>query len=546
MKDKFYYWITYGAFLGLLIQSCNISSYQCEEDAGEKVDCYQYFSNGNLDLYGSFCTEGDFPPCECLEEGTGKSLLPLFKYKDQCTGEGQPKYDGLPVNDQGPSTSGDSPTADEPYEFVCALLGFDDVCTEFDTYYFDLAQASDDRDTRAVYVQFSVESLDIENFNYVVSVSNPSVPYSNNLTQFVLSKRSLESPLIRYFEATDCSTDPCPAVVTVRMDLRNITKYPVNSEVVLSSIDRSSLVMKQLATGTFKVKSENLDFKERHFNLAIYKTDQLDMNQYRIGNRYFSEALLSVFGRGKSNIRFTVYDSEKLPEIYMDNALNDLILKTTDFTPTSGTIGRDDVDQAIREWCLQVTENILLRKQNLSSSLPNYGFATEIESITVIDPISGATDFIKTGVASALIADKELGATYHSRPVEDYYNVSLIHRTNNEFFHRDFEPSTQQSIRIDEMVLATFLHEVGHMWSKAGYDSKASNGCLKHTAKCSGLNYYNCLWRTVCVIDRSNPISPNYDPNELGIDRYMLEKIRNPTFCEGHQQIFMNSLKPLE
>ena len=64
-------------------------------------------------------------------------------------------------------------------------MGFDDICTEFEDNYFDLSEASHDRDTRPIYVQFAVKSFDLENFEYRVSVSNPSIPYGNDIIAFI-------------------------------------------------------------------------------------------------------------------------------------------------------------------------------------------------------------------------------------------------------------------------------------------------------------------------------------------------------------------------
>ena len=538
MKGKLYYWIVYSILLCWLTQSCDIAEIQCGENGGEPISCHD--ANGNF--IGTYCSERDFPSCDCYSGlgREGKNLIDKFSNRDQCTDEGQFNYDGLPADNS--DVVGSAKTLDKPYTFQCTSLGVDDVCTEYDTYYYDTGEDSYDQRYRPIYVQASIALFDLEKYDYKVYLLEP---LTGQKVFFNIDAGTLDNPRVQYFNQTDCGTDICPATINIKMDAslfqRLVDSYDKRFEVYLDQIEKASQISINLARDSFTIPADHERSTRRDFYLKVFKTASHDITSYRTGNQVFFQAIDDVFKERSANIRMVIPEPELLPSNYVRG--DNMVLSTDDFSILNGPIARTDLKEAIKSWVFDVTLDVLISNNNVELSKENYGFGIAINAFDVINAVDGSKNVGMSENARNSLEDggSLLGVTFF--PEEDdilYFNGTVLFNEVAESYLSNPENAELESkTTLEAFQLSSFLHEVGHMWSVKGADFSQSTDCGVHTAYCNGKNYYKCLWRTVCVKNSS-------DPNDLAINDYILENISDPTFCEGHQQIFMNSLKPLK
>ena len=540
MKGKLHYWIVYSILLCWLTQSCDTAEIQCGENGGEPVNCHD--ANGNF--IGTYCSDRDFPSCDCYSglgiEGT--NLIDKFSNRDECTDEGQYNYDGLPADNS--DVVGSAKTLDKPYTFQCTSLGVDDVCTEYDTYYYDTGEDSYDQRYRPIYVQASIALFDLEKYDYKVYLLEP---LTGQKVFFNIDAGTLDNPRVQYFNQTDCGTDICPATINIKMDAslfqRLVDSYDKRFEVYLDQIEKASQISINLARDSFTIPADHERSTRRDFYLKVFKTASHDITSYIMGNRGFSRSVADVFEERSANIRMHIPSSSSLPIQYIQG--DNMVLNSQYFSPINESISIEELSDAMREWSFETTTKLLIKDKRVDIFNEDFGLSIAISEFDVVNPVNGEKDVSLSDKVNRVLTreGKIFGVTLNPSKYEFvYYNSSILfNKVASEYLEGDGGGDIGDRVTHDEFQLSTFLHELGHMWSESGsssaYMNKTLTDCQQHTGHCNGKNYYQCLWRFSCI--RSSN-----DPNDLSAPEYKLNTVLNPTFCEGHYQLFMNSLKP--
>jgi hypothetical protein len=471
-----------------------------------KVECY----NKEKKWIGFFC-EDEQPPCQCFEaDGTTDQL---GKFSQAC--DPNISTDGVVVPIPGTIT-----VVDEPYKFDCPSVFNTSICPEYAVNYMDVTTAGvsdyrpQDYDYRPIYFRFEIDNFNISKYDYVFRIKNSS---GSLITYIQISNGQIPEDLIRYIDPL--CTGICDVEGTVKLEARNIRQagtYTTELEQVDNSIPLQP-VRTLLSSTTFDVKFTQGSSQSRIFNFVIYKHGLADLSTYSVAGEYLSGDLLkNVFGEGQSNLRFNS-ETKTITTPYVDDGGNAML--NSNHLRRSNIAG--DLKTAIGHWVEDVYSNLPI------SSVTYKGFGLDVTALRRYDfSTSRAT---KDEGANNEIDDATgfVGITAQRSPnsAGGYYNGTLVIR----WAVVDELDIYQRASDADAYSLTVFLHELGHMWSPAGTpDIFFGDGCDEHQALGNGRNFHYCLWH--CPAPGT------------GWD-YVRQRLEEPVFCEGHQQVFLNQLE---
>jgi hypothetical protein len=522
--------ILVSAFCVSLIASGCSDDRECD---GDFVRCYN--ANGSSGVNnGRWCTSTDIPPCECYGLifgngwffGIGDSKLDKFVNPPDPN-----NCDGVMSDPSGIYTpAGPSPVyINEPYEFDCPSFWNGNLCTQYETYYFDFTAKSYDILHRPIYVKFSNDNFNFEKYDYkfVLLTSTDS-----ELETVTISKRFIDQEVLRSLSPSFCVDEAgCHTEGTIKINAQNIS-YKGTYKIVMYEIDsKNPSIVNQKEITTFEVLDYDGDQRNQYriFDLVMYKNGEFDLSSYSIGERDYVDysnqlnVLNYTFGDGQSNLRFSS-QTRDLESKYVDG-LGNMILRKDEFI--SSRINKNPY-LAMEQWIQKVYFNT-----NFTTIKP-MGFGVEVNTLRVydfeLDPPQPDFSYNDNGELDLGI----LGFTGRNGPFETYYNGGVVLRSAINTTIGILKPNGQYFS--SDLSLRTFLHELGHMWSSKAVNDEKNDQCSFHTNFCTGVGRYYCLFQTACVGSIGSDVNP-YD----AVD-YFLKNVQRPKFCEGHQQIFMNQL----
>lgn len=488
----------------------------CGEDDGDEIGCYYLdpITNQLSDYPVRYCSKKDPPPCDCLDAGGQlRDIDNLFEQECNgcvnCNGSG-----GLDIE------------VDEPYRMDCIIGAGDDICPEYNEYFFDFTDASYDPVTRPVFAQWAVTRFDLNNKNYrfeIISDLTNDVVYSKTI-----SKDQIDDTFLRSIYPSSCDGDPCSTTGIVKMDVKNarergtyilsIQEVDRNSPSTFVELDKASFQINDIDTKPI--------YDRRVLDMLVFKHGTFDLSQYSIGVRNWKQAIEHVFGSGRANLRFNVPESRLIPNDFIDSE-GDLMLDIEELRFYSNP-SNPDFSAAFWDWVTKLYDE----DPDLDLSLENDGFIVDINFMKAYSlPLFGSPEVIPDNdefVATADVLYPYLGVTYSNggQISAGFAFQKNIARTREALFNGE-------NYSVSELTLRTMLHEIGHMWSSSS-GGGAGNDCFEHTKDGKGKGYGACLWQTYCV---------GLGASDLTIEEYFQLNVENPRFCEGHQQVFMNQLK---
>lgn len=488
----------------ILISGCGDSSdySSCE---GAVVACFYHDDDPDYEGFiGEFCIENDIRPCQCFtdpKEGKQENRLPEFK---------NPEVDC----DDGPAKG----IGEEPYEMKFPnksdLIYIEDEAS----IYFDKSSIGSDRYNRPLYVSFVIKKFDLEKNDYTISVSSDGILLDEEVISADISH---ESPKLRFFSGPNfCGDTPCKVTGTVKFDISDAptTSFYGELKLIEQNKDPNSTISTEIAFNQYPFIYSDFErnASTRLLNIVNVISDKYNVFDYQtLDGVSYPNALEQVFGEGKSNIS-TSYRSKFANE--HDRILYDGDLIMLDIND----VGTDNnYTRAIREWGIEA----------YSQSFPIINVDPKGTGVMAVEAYYyGLFDIQGAQVEPLYDTKKEhydaLRALANPHGVTwpgAEYIFSLVFRNNDS----DFGNSPLSEL--NSIALATHFHELGHALSKKGYYSMGASECEQHTYFCSGFNKDMCLWRTPCFSSGGKRRT------------YMKERAKKPTFCERHQQIFMNN-----
>jgi hypothetical protein len=481
---------------------------------GQIVSCYPKDLAG--ERFGKFCTSSDKPPCECWDISRTENQLITVPWLDtQC----DPSIGN--IGSPG-SNFGLSGTA---YQFDCPS-GTDEVlCTQFDVYFNDKRLESNDNNYRPVYVRFSLTDFAIKKNDYLFQVVDL---FNNVVDSYLLSGINMTEERIRRLEPANCGDlESCATQGVVKMDIKKTLDSPLKIKLIRISLENGaeSEVASKLFDGRFNETYFNKTSDKREMPYATLLSSGLvspqeSFEHYTIGGMRYSDAMKYVFGDGKSNLKMYSQQFIKLSSYYIDEQL-DMKLDRRDIGNTDGEM-IEKIMFAMRRWSKDV---YLFR---VAAIYPNIkGFITVPDyvnsyNLTTHEEEPGFKEEAKTALGAIG------GVTMTAYPDFDdkYYNGVIVFR------ERSIEVGTSTGVPTNTISMWSILHEFGHLWAPSATDPSITNDCQKHAFFSTGRNSNICLFHHSC----------QQTPEDS--QAFLTGSLANPTFCEGHQQYFMNRLNP--
>lgn len=498
----------------LFVSSCKREV--CSSEAGAEVRCY-FAPYGQYD-YVAYCAKKDVPPCDCRDQsGNLRDISTIFE--QPCNGcVLSPTCDG--------ASGGGTGLISEPYEFRNnCLTGSDDICPEFSVYYLDLYKTNAstltmDERIRPAYFQFAISNFDISNFNYEFAITRST----GELVESKILTSATYSTLLRSANPQDgCLGKSCNLTGVIKASLSKATAGSHNIHIY--QIDKASgtRMGSALSMRGFRVEDIDGSSRERVMNVTFHKTKSYDIANYQDQMRSFADYVNYVFGEPNCNLRFNINQpAAVLGSPFVDGEDN-LMLDKADFSTGDLSI---DISRAIEQWVKKIYVQDYMDQPNRGISLE--AFFINKYDFAVTPPVETDPFFY----SSASFAFDSQGVTVSQRSSFDYYNGSIVFRSNVA------RAIDEAKFNEEQQSVVTMLHEMGHMWSNAGFDGSITpdpTTCLSHSAFCTGTNKYSCLWQAACI-------GKGINGNPISVDDYLKNRVEKPTFCEGHQQIFMNRL----
>jgi hypothetical protein len=498
----------------LAINGCG--NQQCNGGRGELIKCYstqgdRVGTDGRTGFISQHCSVVDAPPCTCYDTDGTTSLL--SKFTKPCD----------------PSLPSQGAKIDAPYVFDYQDKQGVKLYTEFDTYYYDNntkrnygAYDSYDETSRPIYVRFKLSDFSLSKNDYKFEIRDGQNIVIHTQT---ISGQSPSADVVRYLDPVQCSQDECETVGVVQLDLK-FARMPGAHKIILSKMahnDTNKTVV-EITQTTFEVKREDLEngySSSRVLKFVVFKNGPRDLSSYFMAGRSISgdatiglNLLAYVFGDAKSNMRFTSATRD-IAQPYIDNE-GDVMLRGNLFSPTRDII--ENIDFALNEWVKAVYNNI-------EYTDPQYrGFAVEAKFMKKYNFSTSPPLIDVTFAVQAPFAVGFLGVTYKNPRTESFYNGLVVMRSKIDEQTTGY--STEFKYTLNDMSMRVFMHELGHLWSAS---ASTSNGCDGHSDKSNGRNYHACLFHNVCVPGTSK-------------EEWDTQAIKDPKYCEGHQQYFMNRL----
>jgi hypothetical protein len=204
-------------------------------------------------------------------------------------------------------------------------------------------------------------------------------------------------------------------------------------------------------------------------------------------------------------MRFTT-EPREISGPYIDND-DDIMLDNAYFSPLSDI--SENIKSSLHQWAIRVYDNV-------EYSNPEYrGFAVEARLVKSYN--------FKTFPPS-------VSQTFEPSDF-DYFGTTLNDVSSGRYFKSVIVLRAEVIALLDnylnletnEVSMMVFMHEMGHMWSKS---ATTGNDCIGHTEKCKGRDISTCLFHGPCSLNES----------------WITQAIKDPKYCEGHQQYFMNQL----
>jgi hypothetical protein len=500
MKDQLSNFIPKTFFLAFIAMlGCNGGHNKCA------LTCY----NSNREPIGFFCPE-DVPPCQCFESDGATSQLSKFT---------QPCDQNVPTGEV---------KVDEPYVVYTSSKPGVKLYTEFDIYYRDNnvvrnggAYDSYDQTNYPIYVRFDISDFSLRKYDYKFVITDGQNVTINSI---LLAGTTPSSDLVRHIDPALCNQEQCPTVGVVKMNI-NFARMFGTHKITMYKIahDDVNHTLIEVTSTDFEINREqtadNIFSSNRVLKFVVFKNGTRDLSTHLMGGKTFQQTLSDVFGDDRSNMRFTaITKSLGVPFIDSDG---DIMLNKADF------IYGDDMDRNVRNAIDKWVERVY---KIIEASNPQYmGFAVEAELVKKYDfsfP-SPLEDNIFTSQASFFASF--LGATLKNSPNTPYYNGLIVLRKKAGEQMATY--TTEFNYGLDDMSMRVFYHELGHMWSPSAV---TGNNCDGHGAKSKGRNYHECLFHHVCVQEGRS----TYATTEL----WNKAAIKEPKFCEGHKQYFLNRL----
>jgi hypothetical protein len=333
---------------------------------------------------------------------------------------------------------------------------------------------------------------------------------------------------------SDCNN--CPASGTMALDMANVTN-PAGGvsrpkvKLVRKSMEDSNASIEELASSEFVLyfRDPFYGLESRVLNLVNLTSVSYNIYNSKTASRYsdegFEEVSDQVF-RGGSNIRVsnTQVDINTLEEGLFDDD-DGVIMLDLDVADPSGT--NMDINRARISWMLKVYDQLYPVK-NVDArgtgafaleayyyNLYDFGFPEPYKYMTREDAIK---QFYYWGIKNPF------GQTFPASP--PYFICAITFRNHDYSKYFNNQPVSLE--RQNSYALATYLHEMGHIWSLKGEKIGDADDCVLHTYYCSGYSEDICLFQTAC---KSNDEFPTY----------LQKKAELPRFCERHFYIFMNN-----